>query len=1016
MNEKVINALIQLYALLAYANKDKNALLAKNFIESFLSKRFKKKLVNEQLIEFDRLIKIYNETLQSNNLTETLSQLIKEINQQLHIKQKYLVLINILQFMKHWRIEVVGNILQKDTTTEIFDYMTNLFKTTIGDFTDLNHFISEKPHLIEDRNKLLIIHDNQYLNLPGFNTFIHKGLTGTIYFFHITEINTYLFNYSGEDRIEIQDHSVFPNHIYILDKGSSLRGENIEPIYYSNIVFNFLNAKAGYSISLLVKNLEFTFPKSNSGIHKLSFEASSGMMVGIMGGSGTGKSTLLNLLNGNIQPTKGQIKINGIPISERNGLLSGMIGFIPQDDLLVEELSVYKNLYYSAQLCFGNLSDVQIKERVDKALIDLDLFHIKDLKVGNPLDKFISGGQRKRLNIAFELIREPYVLFVDEPTSGLSSTDSERVIELLKEQALSGKLVIVNIHQPSAEIFKQFDQMLVLDKGGYPVYYGNPIDGITYVENIAGIIEINKYSNQINPDDLLKTIELNKTDEYGIFTYERKVTPEEWYEHFTIKLQKEIKPDTENKALPKTIFSPPKSIKQFKVFFKRNLFSKIADTQFLTISLLITPLLATLLAFLTRYMAEMNDGKPTYIFIENENIPAFIFMSIIVALFVGLIVSAEDIFRDRKIIQREMFLNLGKLSYLNSKIIFLLVLSAIQTACYVLLGNTILGIKNMYFNFWIFLFSSSFFANLLGLNISAAFKSAVSIYIIIPLVLVPQILLSGSIVSFDKLNNSLSGGDHVPFIGDIMTSRWAYEGMMASQFTGNLYNKEFYYYDQKISNTSFVSSYKIPKLQDVIGKTIQQIKNNDKPKEFDRNIKLLKAELAIINQQNNAEIPANNFVSIDDLRILNTELNNLKTRYAKMITLYLGKKDRITDSLNNKYGETYVYKLKVENYNNRLGEFVLKSNEINRISIINNHIVRLYEPIYYIPESTNGRAHFFAPLKRLGFLTINTLLFNVMAIWFITILLYIALWRNWLKRLIDFLSQIFDKRSFLQFK
>ena len=203
---------------------------------------------------------------------------------------------------------------------------------------------------------------------------------------------------------------------------------------------------------------------------------SGGQLIGILGGSGVGKSTLLNVLNGNYIPSSGKILINGFNLHIDKEKLQGIIGFVPQDDLLIEELSVFQNLYYNAKLCMANMPETELKRTVDKLLEDLDLYEIRNLTVGSPLNKFISGGQRKRLNIALELIREPMVLFVDEPTSGLSSMDSEMVMDLLKEQALKGKLVIVNIHQPSSEIYKMFDKLLILDRGGYMIYYGNPID------------------------------------------------------------------------------------------------------------------------------------------------------------------------------------------------------------------------------------------------------------------------------------------------------------------------------------------------------------------------------------------------------------------------------------------------------------------------------------------------------------------------------------------------------------
>src|SRR5690606_14208356 len=154
-------------------------------------------------------------------------------------------------------------------------------------------------------------------------------------------------------------------------------------------------------------------------------------------------------LNGNYTPYSGKVTINGLDIHHERDEVSGMIGYISQDDLLIEELSVYQNLYQNAKLCFDGLTDEQIGEKVKNTLLALGLYEIKDIQVGSRMNKKISGGQRKRLNIALELIREPSVLFVDEPTSGLSSRDSENIMDLLKELALKGKLVFVVIHQPS---------------------------------------------------------------------------------------------------------------------------------------------------------------------------------------------------------------------------------------------------------------------------------------------------------------------------------------------------------------------------------------------------------------------------------------------------------------------------------------------------------------------------------------------------------------------------------------
>ena len=152
---------------------------------------------------------------------------------------------------------------------------------------------------------------------------------------------------------------------------------------------------------------------------------------------------------------------------------------------------------------------------------------IRDLKVGNPLNKVISGGQRKRLNIALELIREPTILFVDEPTSGLSSVDAEVVMNMLKEQTYKGRLVIITIHQPGSDIYKMFDRIMIIDKGGYMIFYGNPTEAVIWFKTRAN--HANAYEDQciacgnVNTDQLLQIIEAKVVNEYGKPTHIRRL-------------------------------------------------------------------------------------------------------------------------------------------------------------------------------------------------------------------------------------------------------------------------------------------------------------------------------------------------------------------------------------------------------------------------------------------------------------------------------------------------------------
>ena len=296
-------------------------------------------------------------------------------------------------------------------------------------------------------------------------------------------------------------------------------------------------------------------------------------------------------------------------------------------------------------------------------------------------------------------------------------------MDLLKELSLKGKMVFVVIHQPSSDIFKMFDKLVILDVGGFQIYYGDPVDAVTYFKSLVDHVDKDQAAcincGNVNPEQIFNIIETKIVDEYGRFTQKRKTSPSQWHEVFKKEGAIEKIKDIED-APPQTL-SVPNRIRQFGVFFKRDFLSKLSNRQYLIINILEAPLLAVLLAFIVRYSPE-----DTYTFRDNINIPVFFFISVIVALFMGLTVSAEEIIKDRMILKRESFLNLSRSSYLSSKILLMFAFSAFQTLLFTVLGTLILEIKGMTLSFWLILFSTSCFANLLGLNISSSFNSVVN--------------------------------------------------------------------------------------------------------------------------------------------------------------------------------------------------------------------------------------------------------------------------------------------------
>jgi hypothetical protein len=357
-----------------------------------------------------------------------------------------------------------------------------------------------------------------------------------------------------------------------------------------------------------------------------------------------------------------------------------------------------------------------------------------------------------------------------------------------------------------------FDRLWLLDKGGYMIYDGDPVEALVYFKTEtsqanAAESECPNCGN-VEADNILHIVEVKVIDNSGFPGKERQISPKEWYEKYKKKMMPALGSKPPKSVVPPSNFRVPKKADQIRTFIGRNVTRKFADRQYMTINLVEAPLLALILGYISKF-----SENGLYSFESNKNYPIFLFMSVIVALFIGLTVSAEEIFRDRKILEREKFLDLSRLSYLVSKINFLFTLSAIQTLTFVLVANAVLDVQGMIFQQWIVLFSTACFGNLLGLNISAGMRTAVSIYILIPLILVPMLLLGGAMIKFDDLHRSITKKVYVPVLGDIMVTRWAYEALCVEQFKTNKFEKRFFYYDMAISQNDWYSSFLVPALK-----------------------------------------------------------------------------------------------------------------------------------------------------------------------------------------------------------
>lgn len=1004
MSEPLLKAILRLFAHVAKEGDVTRQ--ERDQIQIFLQDHLSQAAVTNYLRQFDDYTSTLTETaVESTSITS----ICREINPQLTQKQKVIIVLELIRI-----IQADGFISAQEE--KIIQTIGDEFKIDAEEIKTIKAFVTgQKPNELDHSHILLI--DSKGAAEYQHAKHIHRhDLTGFIAILHSKQNDVYFLKYVGSTDILLNGVPLKPGRINVLAVGSFLKWDKDEPVYYGAILKQFVAFSDANRISFEAKNISYKFKNGKLGLREVNLSTESGNLIALMGASGAGKSTLLHVLNGSETPSDGNVLINGVDIHKDPKKIEGVIGFVPQDDLLIEDLTVYQNLYYAAKLCFSKKSETEIHTLVVKVLDDLGLSEIRHLKVGSPLNKTISGGQRKRLNIGLELLREPAVLFCDEPTSGLSSRDSENIIDLLKELALKGKLVFAVIHQPSSDIFKMFDKLLILDTGGYQIYYGNPVDAIVYFKRTINMInsdegECHECGN-VNPEQIFNIIESKVINEYGNFTSERKITPQQWnstykenYKPFNIKPSEQPPPST---------LEIPTRLKQAHLFSLRDIQAKIHNRQYLIINLLEAPVLAFILAFIVRYYNQDDKLLTGYVFGKNINIPAYLFMSVIVALFMGLTVSAEEIIRDRKILKRESFLHLSRSSYILSKISILFMLSAIQTTLFVAVGSSILEIKGLFFEHWFILFTTSCFANLLGLNISSAFNSAVTIYILIPLLLIPQLILSGVVVKFDKLNPTIGNTATVPLVGDLMASRWAFEASMVTQFKDNRFEKEFYFYDKAMANSDFQKVYLIPEIETRIQYCLQNFKSQDPEirKKVRKDFDLIRREVT----QEVHEFQAHDkFERIGDLTperfdsTVYSQLYNLLEHLKKHYILRYNKADQLKEQKIRQMtatpeAEKEFQQFREAYHNEAITEAVKNLAETHRIIEQDGKLVQKIYPIYKEPDPdhmVDFDAQFYMPAKHFLRSNVDTFWFNTGVIWSMTLFLALTLYFDVLRKIVD---------------
>ncbi|MFW6029630.1 MAG: FHA domain-containing protein [Halanaerobiales bacterium] len=526
---------------------------------------------------------------------------------------------------------------------------------------------------------------------------------------------------------------------------------NHDEIFAANTRFVFLkkgnfyqldyySIKKGISIDslgLIKKGIDKDQKQEKVFINDVSLSIKPCEFVAIVGGSGAGKSTLMDCLNNFRPANEGKVYINGKNLYSNYDVYKSIMGYVQQKDVLYDKLTVKELLTYAAQL---RMPDDVMKKEINNRVVQV----IKDVGLDEHANKLIeklSGGQKKRVSIAIELISEPKLLFLDEPTSGLDPGMDKGMMELLKNLAHKGTTIILITHATS-NIYL-CDKVVFLGKGGKLCFFGKPSELLSFFdeEDIAGIyIKLSTGSKADTTTDKYKE-KLKKSDTYK-------------------QMLQNIKSNKDN--LTNNVINNKNQIngtKQYFTLIHRYFKLLMADKISRNIILLQAPIMFVILMLVNK-----SDSFGTY-----EGAKQILFTISCMTALMGILNSFLEICKEREILVREHRANLKLMPYLMSKMTVLSVVGIVQGSFLAIAAALSMDLpkKHLLFNsigeFTITLCLSISAATAMGLLISAAASTTERATLIMPAAIVLQLVLSGVLFKLTAATKLLS---------NLIVSKW----------------------------------------------------------------------------------------------------------------------------------------------------------------------------------------------------------------------------------------------------
>ena len=501
--------------------------------------------------------------------------------------------------------------------------------------------------------------------------------------------------------------------------------------------------------------------------------------VALVGGSGAGKSTLMDALNGLRPAQGGTVYYNGQDYYRSMQAFSTQLGYVPQDDIVHRDLTVERALYYAAKMRLPeDFTEEQIRQRIDEVLVDVDMTERRALLVSK-----LSGGQRKRVSIALELISKPSIFFLDEPTSGLDPGLDRKMMFMLRKLADKGQTIVLVTH--ATNNINACDFVCFLAPGGRLVYFGPPDEAKTFF----GKTDFAEIYGELDAKDAPEKAEVRfkNSSEYRQY------------------VQQPLMSGPAGPTRQLASLTPVKSAKrgdpwkQFVHLSRRYIELLKNDTGNLLILLLQAPIIALILLLIVKNVTHAGlfthvlDANPQTQITYNGDAQKVLFVMSFAAVMFGCINGAREIVKELPIYRRERAVNLGILPYLFSKIVVLGVLCMLQSLVLVVLVNAAEPFKQgvllpVGLEVYITVSLTSLAGLMVGLLVSALAPNNDRAVSLIPIILIPQVIFAGTIFP-------LKSGPLQPF-GMLFAVRWA----MAALGTSLGLNSDLLGGDQIIGN------------------------------------------------------------------------------------------------------------------------------------------------------------------------------------------------------------------------